>query len=437
MKVAFQTLGCKVNQYETEAMQRLFSAAGYELTQEIETADVVVVNTCAVTAVSSQKSRQIIRRSAKVNKNSVLAVVGCYAQNAPQEISKIDGVDIIIGTADRMKIVELVESVLKNRAEKIFQVQGVEKISEFEELPHTPQRTRAFLKIEDGCNNFCTYCIIPFVRGRVRSRSLESIRAECLELAEKNFKEIVLTGIHIGAYGKDFQNKITLSDAVKMVLNSANPVRLRLGSIESVEMTAELINLMQTDTRICNHLHLPLQSGSDEILKAMHRPYTTKNFAELLSELVEKIPEISIGTDLIVGFPGESEKHFEETLKFLESQPFSKIHVFPFSAREGTLAAKMENQIDSQTKKFRAKKVLELAKIKEKKFAEKLIGKTVEIISETNENGMVDGLTKNYVRVLFPAEKNIRLGEIAKVKIEKISTDKKNNPYALGKFICH
>ena len=435
MKVAFQTLGCKVNQYETEAMQKLFSASGYELTQEIEAADVVVVNTCAVTAVSSQKSRQIIRRSAKVNKNSVLAVVGCYAQNAAKEISKIDGVDVIIGTADRMKIVELVESVLKNRAEKIFRVTDVEKISEFEELPHTPQRTRAFLKIEDGCNNSCTYCIIPFVRGRVRSRSLESIRSECLELAEKNFKEIVLTDIHIGAYGKDFQNKITLADAVKAVLNSANPVRLRLGSIESVEMTAELINLMRTDTRICNHLHLPLQSGSDEILKAMRRPYATKNFANLLSELVEKIPDISIGTDLIVGFPGETEKHFEETLKFLESQPFSKIHVFPFSAREGTVAAEMKNQIDPQTKKFRAKKVLELAKIKEKKFAENLIGKTVEIISETEENGMVDGLTKNYVRVLVPAEKNIRLGEIIKVQVEEIFTDKKNNSYALGKFI--
>ena len=200
-------------------------------------------------------------------------------------------------------------------------------------------------------------------------------------------------------------------------------------------MTAELIDLMQTDTRICNHLHLPLQSGSDEILKAMRRPYATKNFANLLSELVEKIPDISIGTDLIVGFPGETEKHFEETLKFLESQPFSKIHVFPFSAREGTVAAEMKNQIAPQTKKFRAKKVLELAKIKEKKFAEKLIGKTVEIISETEENGMVDGLTKNYVRVLVPAEKNIRLGEIIKVQVEKIFTDKKNNSYALGKFI--
>ena len=416
MKVAFHTLGCKVNQYETEAMQKIFLSAGYELTQELESADVIVVNTCTVTSLSSQKSRQIIRRAAKANANSVLAVVGCYAQNQPQEISKIDGVDIIIGTKDRVKIVELVEEVLKNRGEKILQVGEVESISEFEELPHTPQRTRAFLKIEDGCNNFCTYCIIPYVRGKVRSRSLESIRAECQQLAAAGYKEIVLTGIHIGAYGKDFSGKITLADAVKVVLDSANPLRLRLGSIESVEMTDELIDLLKTDRRICNHVHLPLQSGSDEILKAMHRPYTTKNFAELTARLVEEIPDISIGTDLIVGFPGETEKHFAETLKFLQSQPFSKIHVFPFSAREGTLAAKMQNQIDAQTKKIRVAEVLKIARAKEKNFAEKLIGRIVEIIAETEENGIVDGLTTNYVRLKIPA-KNIKLGEVVKVAV--------------------
>ena len=419
MKVAFHTLGCKVNQYESEAMQKLFLSAGYELSQETETADVVVVNTCTVTALSSQKSRQIIRRSARANKNAVLVVVGCYAQKEPEKISEIDGVDIVIGTADRMKIVELVEEVLKNRDEKIFKVGTVENISEFEELPHTPQRTRAFLKIEDGCNNFCSYCIIPFVRGRVRSRSLESIRSECLEL-KNNFREIVLTGIHIGAYGKDFKNKISLVDAIKIVLETAEPERLRLGSIESVEMTDELIDLMKNDSRICNHVHLPLQSGSDEILKAMRRPYTTKNFSDLTARLVREIPNISIGTDLIVGFPGETEKNFEETINFLESQPFSKIHVFPFSLREGTLAAEMKNQIDSQTKKNRVAKVLEIAKAKEKNFAEKIIGQTVEIISETNENNFIDGLTKNYIRVYIPADEKIPLGEIIKVKVEKI-----------------
>ena len=401
-------------------MQKLFASAGYELTADFETADVIVVNTCTVTALSSQKSRQIIRRSARANKNAVLVVVGCYAQSEPKKISEIDGVDIVIGTKDRMKIVELVEEVLKNRAEKILQVGEVENISEFEELPHTPQRTRAFLKIEDGCNNFCSYCIIPLVRGRVRSRSLENIRAECLELKEKFFKEIVLTGIHIGAYGKDFREKISLADAVKIVLETADPKRLRLGSVESVEMTDELIELMKNDSRICNHVHLPLQSGSDEILKAMRRPYTTKNFSDLTARLVKEIPEISIGTDLIVGFPGETEENFSETLEFIKSQPFSKIHVFPFSSREGTLAAGMKNQIDSRTKKNRVEKVLEIARDKEKIFAEKLIGRTVEIISETEENNFIDGLTKNYVRVYVPANEKIKLGEIIRVKIEKL-----------------
>lgn len=401
-------------------MQKLFTAAGWEVAEEISAADVIVVNTCTVTAVSSQKSRQMIRRAA--NKNSVLIVVGCYAQNSPEEISKIDGVDVIIGTKDRTRIVELAEAALKNHGEKILQVGNVEDIREFEELPHTPHRTRAFLKIEDGCNNFCAYCIIPYVRGRVRSRSLESIRAECSELAAAGYKEIVLTGIHIGAYGRDFREKISLVDAVKTVLDAANPARLRLGSLESAEFTDELIDLLKSDARICNHVHLPLQSGSDEILRAMRRPYTTKNFAELTARLVKEVPEISIGTDLIVGFPGESDENFSETLKFIREQPFSKIHVFSFSAREGTLAATLPNQIPPQIKKARAGAALEISRAKAENFSARLIGKTVEIIAETSTDGIVDGLTKNYVRVYLPDE-NIRLGEIVRVKIERLHGD--------------
>ena len=419
-KVFFLTLGCKVNQYETEAMQKLFEAVGYEVASDISEAQVVVVNTCTVTAVSSQKSRQMIRRAA--NKNCVLAVVGCYAQSEPEEILKINGVDVIIGTKDRTRVVELVETALKNRGEKIFQVGSVEEIKDFEELPHSPQRTRAFLKIEDGCNNFCSYCIIPYVRGRVRSRSIKSIRAESLALKAAGFKEIVLTGIHIGAYGRDFREKISLVDAIKTVLDAANPLRLRLGSIESAEMTDELIDLIKNDSRICNHVHLPLQAGSDEILKAMHRPYTTKNFSELTARLVEEIPEISIGTDLIVGFPGETEENFSETLKFIQAQPFSKIHVFPYSARAGTLAATLPNQIPSQIKKARASSALEISRAKVKIFSERLIGKEVEIIAETSTGGLVDGLTKNYVRV-YTADKNIPLGELVKVKIERLHAD--------------
>lgn len=420
LRVNFCTLGCKVNQYETEAMQKLFLAAGWKLTDENESADAIVVNTCTVTSLSSQKSRKIIRQAARAKKNSVLAVVGCYAQSEPEKISAIDGVDVIIGTADRAKIVELVETALKNRDEKIFHVEDVKNFFKFEELPHTPQRTRAFLKIQDGCDNFCSYCIIPLVRGKVRSRPPENIRAECLRLAADGYKEIVLTGIHIGAYGKDFGNKMTLADAVKIILETANPKRLRLGSVESAEMTDELLRLMKTDPRICNHIHLPLQSGSDEILRAMRRPYSTKKFSELTTKLVKNIPEISIGTDLIVGFPSETENLFEETINFLRSQPFSKIHVFPFSARKGTAAADMKNQIDSQTKKIRVARVLEIAREKENLFAEKFIGRTVEIISETAEGGFIDGLTKNYLRVYFPETPKVQLGELVTVKIDRL-----------------
>lgn len=399
-------------------MQKLFEAAGCEVAAEISAADVVVVNTCTVTAVSSQKSRQMIRRAAK--ENCLVVVVGCYAQSEPEEIAKIDGVDIIIGTKDRVRIVELVEAAI-NKREKILQVGDVEDIRDFEELPHSPHRTRAFLKIEDGCNNFCSYCIIPYVRGRVRSRSLESIRAECLALKAAGFKEIVLTGIHIGAYGRDFKNK-NLVDAVQTVLNAAEPLRLRLGSIESAEMSDALIELIKNDGRICNHVHLPLQSGSDEILKAMRRPYSTKNFAELTARLVKEIPEISIGTDLIVGFPGETDKHFDETLEFIQAQPFSKIHVFPYSARAGTVAATLPNQIPPQIKKVRAGRALEVSRLKSESFCGRLLGKTVEIIAETSTGGLVDGLTKNYVRVYVPDE-NIKLGEVVRVRVEKIFKD--------------
>lgn len=414
-------MGCKVNQYESEAMQKLFEAAGYEAAADISEASVVVVNTCTVTAVSSQKSRQMIRRAAGVNPNAVLVVVGCYAQSEPAEIAKIDGVDVIIGTKDRTRIVELVEAAIDTR-EKIFQVGDVEDIRAFEELPHAPHRTRAFLKIEDGCNNFCAYCIIPYVRGRVRSRSLASIRAESLALAAAGYKEIVLTGIHIGAYGRDLSEKISLVDAVNTVLDAANPLRLRLGSLESAELTDELIDLLKTDARLCNHVHLPLQSGSDEILRAMRRPYTTKNFAELTARLVREVPEISIGTDLIAGFPGETEAHFAETLAFIREQPFSKIHVFPYSARAGTAAAALPNQIPAQIKKARALLALEVSRAKAQKFSERLIGKAVEIIAETSTGGVVDGLTKNYVRVYVPDEK-ISLGAVVKVKVERLHKD--------------
>lgn len=420
-KVFFQTLGCKVNHYESEAMGKLFEAAGWSIAEDISEAEVVVVNTCTVTAVSSQKSRQMIRRASSVKPNAVLVVVGCYAQSEPEVIAQIEGVDVIIGTRDRTRVVELVETALQRRGELIQMVGDVEDIRAFEELPHTPHRTRAFLKIEDGCNNFCSYCIIPYVRGRVRSRSLESIGEACRGLAASGYKEIVLTGIHIGAYGRDLTGNVTLVDAIKTVLDAANPLRLRLGSIESNEFTDELIDLLRNDARLCNHVHVPLQAGSDEILRAMRRPYTTKNFAELTARLAT-IPNVSIGTDLIVGFPGETAAHFDETLAFIREQPFSKIHVFPYSARLGTLAATLPNQIPPPIKKVRAGLALEVSRLKASDFASRLLGETVEIIAETSTGGVVDGLTKNYVRVYVPDE-GIEPGEVVRVKVERLHED--------------
>ena len=419
LTVAILTLGCKVNQYESEAVAKLFTDSGCTLTENLETADIIIVNTCAVTAVSSKKSRQTIHRATR-NPNAIVAVMGCYAQSSPQEISDIEGVNVIMGTADKLKVAALVEQALKNRSEKIFNVTRAEDISAFEELPHMPQRTRAFMKIEDGCNNFCSYCIIPYLRGRVRSRSLDSIKAECELLAAKGYKEIVLTGIHIGAYGRDFDEKITLVDAVKTILSYAAPLRLRLGSLESAEMSDELIDLMKSDKRICNHVHLPLQAGSDKILKLMRRPYTTKIFDALTTRLVKEIPDISIGTDLITGFPNEDDKLFAETLEFVKSQPFSKIHVFPFSAREGTVAATMENQVPPQIKKLRTAQLIKVSDEKELAFRKKLIGQNVDIIAETESENLFDGLTKNYVRVFVPSSEKINSGDVINVEVQKI-----------------
>ncbi len=419
LTVAILTLGCKVNQYESEAVAKLFTDSGCTLTENLETADIIIVNTCAVTAVSSKKSRQTIHRATR-NPNAIIAVMGCYAQSSPQEISDIEGVNVIMGTADKLKVAALVEQALKNRSEKIFNVTRAEDISAFEELPHMPQRTRAFMKIEDGCNNFCSYCIIPYLRGRVRSRSLDSIKAECELLAAKGYKEIVLTGIHIGAYGRDFDEKITLVDAVKTILSYAAPLRLRLGSLESAEMSDELIDLMKSDKRICNHVHLPLQAGSDKILKLMRRPYTTKIFDALTTRLVKEIPDISIGTDLITGFPNEDDKLFAETLEFVKSQPFSKIHVFPFSAREGTVAATMENQVPPQIKKLRTAQLIKVSDEKELAFRKKLIGQNVDIIAETESENLFDGLTKNYVRVFVPSSEKINSGDVINVEVQKI-----------------
>lgn len=410
MNIKFLTLGCKVNQVETEAMQRLFELDGHSIVDDADSADAIVINTCAVTAVAAQKSRQMIHRAAR--SRAVIAVVGCYAQESPDEIDA----DIVIGTKDRNRIVELVESAVE-RKNKINIVGAVG--TEFEELPHIPSKTRAFIKIEDGCDNRCSYCIIPTLRGTVRSRSLDSIRAECFQLHDLNFKEIVLTGIHLGAYGKDCG--LHLIDAIRAALESGRPERLRLSSIEATEIHDDLIELIKSDRRLCRHLHLPLQAGSDDILRAMRRPYSTKQFSTLVERLAVEIPNIALSTDLIVGFPGETEELFEQTVRFVEGLPFSKLHVFPYSVRPGTAAATMPDQIPSAIKKERAARMIEISDRKSVEYRKKFIGSTVEVLTETFNGSVTDGLTDNYIRVFIDGAQT--LGAMVDVEIVGLKDD--------------
>lgn len=423
-KVAFFTLGCKVNQADSAAMQSLFTGAGYEIVDFSAAADVYVINTCVVTNVAQNKSKQMIRRAVRQNPNALIAVSGCLPQTAAGEVTKIDGVHLIIGNDRRLEIVELVE-----RARLSGYVDAVNSFSRdtaFEEMlsGNIENRTRAYLKIEEGCNQYCSYCIIPYARGFVRSRSLESIKSETARLVAEGFREIVLIGIHLGAYGAETSYQVRLYDALQAALSVKGLERLRLGSLESIELEDRLITLMAEDRRLCRHLHLPLQSGSDAILKAMNRPYKTADFMQLLKKLRSKIPDIAVTTDVIVGFPGESTQLFEETRDFAQKAGFSKVHIFPFSARKGTPAATMTGQVSNDEKHKRVKLLSEIAEKSSFTFSGEMIGKTFPVLfEEETSGGHIGGLTDNYVRVLVKGDRSL-LGTIKDVVIEK--ADKEN-----------
>ncbi|SCM80275.1 Threonylcarbamoyladenosine tRNA methylthiotransferase MtaB [uncultured Sporomusa sp.] len=430
-KVAFTTLGCKVNQFETEVMEGLFKAQGYEMVGFDEQADVYVINTCSVTNLGERKSRQLIRRAGRLNPQAIIAVAGCYSQVSPGQVAQIPGVDVIVGTQDRARIVELVEAALaNNRTVQVNAVTDIMQAKEFEDIPlfAMPGRTRAFLKIQEGCTNFCTYCIIPYARGPLRSRTLASITAETEKLVAAGFTEIVLTGIHLGAFGRDLSDKeqeITLVDAVRTVLNAGGNrlMRLRLGSLESVEVSDSLIALMQLDSRFCRHLHLPLQSGDDRILTAMNRHYTTAQYLELIAGIRARVPDIAVTTDIIVGFPGETEAMFANTLDFVGTMPFAKIHVFPYSRRTGTPAATFLAQVPELEKKRRAQSLQKLADRKAEIYHQSFIGQKLDILFEISETeGLLSGLTGNYVRV-YAAGTQEHIGLIGKVAIERVHKD--------------
>lgn len=427
-KIAFYTLGCKVNQADTASMENLFLRSGHQLVSFDGEADVYIINTCVVTNTGQRKSRQTIHRAIRKNPNALIVVTGCYPQTAAEEVKAIAGVDMIIGNQDRAQIVQLVEERLAHR--QIDTLDAVHKLTAstaFEEMAagDITDKTRAFLKIQEGCNQFCTYCIIPYARGPLRSRSLESIRTETQRLISAGFKEIVLIGIHLGCYGKENHDGPTLYDAVKTVLDVPGVQRLRLGSLESVEVEPRLLTLMQEDARFCRHLHLPLQSGCDKTLQAMHRPYTTAKFKTLLADIKTKVPDIAITTDVIVGFPGETEADFETTCKFAESCGFSKMHIFPFSARKGTPAEKFAGAVTEAVKKERADILGRIDETMHKAFLQAMVGQSAEVLFEQPAGeDYFEGLTGNYQRVFVKSGGRNLGGEILPVKITAFDGEK-------------
>ena len=427
-KIAFYTLGCKVNQADTASMENLFLRSGHQLVSFDGEADVYIINTCVVTNTGQRKSRQTIHRAIRKNPNALIVVTGCYPQTAAEEVKTIAGVDMIIGNQDRAQIVQLVEERLAHRqTDTLDAVHKLTASTAFEEMAagDITDKTRAFLKIQEGCNQFCTYCIIPYARGPLRSRSLESIRTETQRLISAGFKEIVLIGIHLGCYGKENPDGPTLYDAVKTVLDVPGVQRLRLGSLESVEVEPRLLTLMQEDARFCRHLHLPLQSGCDKTLQAMHRPYTTAKFKTLLADIKTKVPDIAITTDVIVGFPGETEADFETTCKFAESCGFSKMHIFPFSARKGTPAEKFAGAVTEAVKKERADILGKIDETMHKAFLQGMVGQNAEVLFEQPAGeDYFEGLTGNYQRVFVKSGGRNLGGEILPVKITAFDGEK-------------
>ena len=434
-KVAFYTLGCKVNQYETEGMIDLFKKSDYEIVDFQEKADYYIINSCTVTNQAASKSRKRVRRAKRRNPDAKVVMVGCYPQAFTDEVEEIEEIDYIIGSSGKKNIVELLEK--KENEDNIFlnQLKDFENINSFEDmhLNQLSERTRANVKIEDGCNQFCSYCIIPYARGPIKSRKSNSIISEIKKLINKGVKEIVLTGTHLGKYGLDRNEKSQLSKIVEKIINIKGDFRLRLSSIEVTEVDNKLIELMKKSQKICSHLHLPLQSGSNIILKAMNRPYSVGGFSELINKVRKEIPDIAITTDIIVGFPGESDKDFERTLNFVKEMKFSRLHVFPFSARSGTPAADMEPKIPEPIKKRRRNKLLEINKKLMKKYQSKFFNKVRRVVIEEKrdpQTNMLTGVTDNYLQILIDEDDKYK-NELQKIKILKSYNYEKS----IGKII--
>lgn len=413
--IAFHTLGCKVNTYESNAMLKIFNEAGYQEVDFKEIADVYVINTCTVTNTGDSKSRQMIRKAIRKNPQATVCVVGCYSQIAPEEIEQIEGVGVVLGTQHRKDIVKYVDEYLKT-GKPVIKVDNVMNLKKFEDLNIDRfKNTRAFLKIQDGCNNFCTYCIIPYARGRVRSRDKDSVLNQAKTLVANGYVEIVLTGIHTAGYGEDLDN-YSFYDLLVDLVKIDGLKRLRISSIETSQINDEIINLIGSNDIIVDHLHIPLQSGCDATLKRMNRKYTTSQYLEKINKIRNYLPNIAFTTDVIVGFPGESDEEFEETYNFIKEVNYSELHVFPYSPRRNTPAAKMKDQVDDKIKHERVNRLLELSKKLNRDFALKQIGKILKVLFEKRDGDYLVGHASDYLKVKVKTTDNL-IGEIVEVKI--------------------
>ena len=417
MKVAIYTLGCKVNTYESEYAISEFIKRGYEIVDFSEFADIYLINTCSVTNTSDQKSRKMIRQARKRNENAVVAVMGCFSQIRENNNAIMDIVDVVIGNNDKSKIVDLIEKFI-NTKEKVLNIKDISK-EEFDdiELSIFNTRTRALVKIEDGCENFCSYCIIPYTRGKVRSKKPERVLKEVNTLVANGYKEIVLTGIHTGHYGADLDN-YDFSDLLEDLDKIEDLERIRISSIEIVELNDKFLNILKRSKKIVNHIHIPMQAGSDHVLKLMNRRYDKKYFMDKINKIKTIRPNIAITTDVIVGFPNETEEDFNETIEFVKELNLAGGHVFPFSSRNGTPAAKMSGQLTKQEKHERCKKLIKVFDELEEKYYKMHVGKDVIVIPETYQDGYLTGHTDNYLKVKFKGCEEL-LGKDVNVLLEK------------------
>lgn len=433
-RVAFYTLGCKVNRYDTEALRGLFRRRGYRVVDFEEEADIYVINTCTVTGRGEARSRQVIRRARRRNPDALVVVAGCYPQARPGEVERIPGVDLVVGTGDRSRLVDLVQGLEgsdRRDGRPLVAVSDIMQAQQFEELPieEFRGRTRATVKIQDGCDLFCSYCIIPYARGPARSRRPEEVLSEVERLARAGFKEVVLTGIHLGAYGnspardRGQYGRLDLAGILELIHPVAGLERIRLSSVEPTDVTPRLVEAVASLPKVCRHLHIPLQSGHDRVLRRMNRHYTTARYRELVSEARKGVPDLAVSTDVMVGFPGETEEEFEASYRFIEEMAFSRLHVFPYSPRAGTPAAGFPDQVPEKVKEERSRRLLALGVELSCRFSSRYLGKTVEVLVEQAEDRMPDlleGLTDNYIRVTFRGPAELR-NSLVKVRLTSIS----------------